>query len=63
VRENITFGLPFNAERYNMVVKACCLEHDMTSFARGDSELIGERGINLSGGYVGFQTCIIGSYM
>ncbi|RYE84210.1 MAG: ATP-binding cassette domain-containing protein [Methanosarcinales archaeon] len=52
VRDNITFGLDFDEARYNAVVAACCLQRDLATFANGDQEVIGERGINLSGGYV-----------
>ncbi|KAK2956863.1 Multidrug resistance-associated protein [Blattamonas nauphoetae] len=50
IRGNITFGLPFDEERYRRVVKACALEHDFADLAAGDETAIGERGVNLSGG-------------
>jgi len=50
IRENILFGEEFDQERYDAVVKACALEEDLDSFAFGDSTMIGEKGINLSGG-------------
>ncbi|KAI3325495.1 P-loop containing nucleoside triphosphate hydrolase protein [Xylariaceae sp. AK1471] len=50
LRDNITFGRPFDAAFYNKVIEACCLLPDLQSFAAGDSTEIGEKGINLSGG-------------
>ena len=50
IRENILFGEEFDKERYDAIVKACALEEDLDSFACGDSTMIGEKGINLSGG-------------
>ncbi|KAJ3231382.1 hypothetical protein HDU78_007733, partial [Chytriomyces hyalinus] len=50
VRENITFGEPFDLARYNKVVKACALEKDLAVLESGDLTEIGEKGINLSGG-------------
>lgn len=50
VRENILFGLPYEEERYNRVVQACQLTHDLDMLEDGDMTEIGERGINLSGG-------------
>ncbi|CDR36994.1 CYFA0S01e06238g1_1 [Cyberlindnera fabianii] len=50
VRENITFGLPYEEERYERVIDACALRDDLKLFAGGDLTEIGERGITLSGG-------------
>ncbi|XP_078483628.1 ATP-binding cassette sub-family C member 12 [Ciona intestinalis] len=50
VRENILFGMPWKEEKFNRVIKSCCLEQDIESFPRGYETEIGERGINLSGG-------------
>ncbi|KAG8235221.1 hypothetical protein J437_LFUL015913 [Ladona fulva] len=50
VRQNILFGQPYDRARYNKVVKACALSHDFQQFPHGDSTLVGERGISLSGG-------------
>ena len=50
VRENILFGKPLNREKYDQVVRACCLEPDLKQFEGGDLTEIGEKGINLSGG-------------
>ena len=50
VRDNILFGVAFDEERYNRVLDACCLRHDLGVLENGDMTEIGERGINLSGG-------------
>jgi ATP-binding cassette subfamily C (CFTR/MRP) protein 4 len=50
VRENVTFGLTFDEERYARVLHACCLEEDIAGFESGDMTVVGERGVNLSGG-------------
>ena len=50
VRDNILFGLPYDKERYEQVIDACSLRHDISILEDGDQTEIGERGINLSGG-------------
>ncbi|XP_069754521.1 ATP-binding cassette sub-family C member 8 isoform X2 [Narcine bancroftii] len=50
VEENITFGNPFNKQRYRAVIDACSLQPDIDILPQGDQTQIGERGINLSGG-------------
>lgn len=50
VRDNITFGKPYDATRYNKVISACCLEDDIKLLPARDLTEIGERGITLSGG-------------
>ncbi|MFN9899749.1 MAG: ATP-binding cassette domain-containing protein, partial [bacterium] len=49
-RENILLGRPFDPLRYRQVLWACALEQDLRSLPLRDLSLIGERGINLSGG-------------
>ncbi|KAL1463596.1 hypothetical protein WDU94_015336 [Cyamophila willieti] len=50
LRDNIQFGKPHVARRYNKVVEACALSPDFEMLPSGDSTEIGEKGINLSGG-------------
>jgi ABC-type multidrug transport system fused ATPase/permease subunit len=50
VRDNITFYRPFDAERYTRVVEACELRNDLLNLQAGDMTVIGERGVNVSGG-------------
>lgn len=50
VRDNITFGLPFDAKRYDEAVRVSSLTKDLAILPGGDMTEIGEKGINLSGG-------------
>ena len=50
VRDNITFGAPFDARRYARVLHGCALLDDLAALADGDATLVGERGLTLSGG-------------
>ncbi|EFC38918.1 predicted protein [Naegleria gruberi] len=52
IRENILFGEEFDKERYQQVLHACNLEPDLQQISKeiGDMTMIGESGINLSGG-------------
>ncbi|KAF9285261.1 hypothetical protein BGZ68_004019 [Mortierella alpina] len=50
IRDNILFDTPLDEDRYWRVVKACSLERDLEGFKYQDQTLIGERGVNLSGG-------------
>ncbi|PQM39356.1 ABC transporter C family member 14-like [Prunus yedoensis var. nudiflora] len=48
--ESILFGLPMDRDRYQEVIRVCCLEKDLEMMKFGDQTEIGECGINLSGG-------------
>ncbi|CAG9839259.1 unnamed protein product [Diabrotica balteata] len=50
VKSNILFGKPLLKDRYQEVVKVCCLEQDFIQLPYGDKTLVGERGTSLSGG-------------
>ncbi|CAK1548558.1 unnamed protein product [Leptosia nina] len=50
VRENIIFGLPYDKSKYNEVCRVCCLLPDFKQFPYADLTLVGERGVQLSGG-------------
>lgn len=50
LRDNITFGLEYDQEKYDTIVAASGLLPDIAMLPAGDSTEIGERGINLSGG-------------
>ncbi|KAK9720652.1 ABC transporter [Popillia japonica] len=50
VKGNILFGQEFDRRLYNKVVKVCALEKDFKQFPYGDTTLVGERGVSLSGG-------------
>ncbi|CAF3345421.1 unnamed protein product [Rotaria sp. Silwood2] len=51
IRANILLNKPMNEERYKQVIKACCLDIDLQNFGEvGDLLMIGDKGVNLSGG-------------
>ncbi|KAF0689985.1 Aste57867_18629 [Aphanomyces stellatus] len=50
LRDNILFGLPYDAARYTRAVQVSCLAADIQMLPSGDRTEIGEKGINLSGG-------------
>ncbi|KAG0699189.1 ABC protein [Suillus ampliporus] len=50
LRDNITFGRPFEEDRYWRVLETACLLPDLQLLPDGDLTEIGEKGINLSGG-------------
>ena len=50
VRDNILFGLPHDADRYQQAVTAAALLPDFAMMTAGDATEIGEQGLNLSGG-------------
>ncbi|XP_053594500.1 probable multidrug resistance-associated protein lethal(2)03659 [Microplitis demolitor] len=50
VRQNILFGRPWDAGKYDKVVKVCQLKRDFSLFPYGDKTIVGERGVSLSGG-------------
>ncbi|TPX59470.1 hypothetical protein CcCBS67573_g09088 [Chytriomyces confervae] len=50
VRDNVTFGLPFDAQKFRKVIDVCAMESDLKIFQNGELTLIGERGVTLSGG-------------
>ncbi len=51
VRDNITFGLPFDEERYQAVVSGACLQFDFANWPEGDRTMVSELGgSNISGG-------------
>ena len=50
LKENITFGKPWNKNLYKKVIDGCSLKPDLEVLPAGDATEIGEKGINLSGG-------------
>lgn len=51
VRANILLGKKMDEKRYKRIVQSCCLDTDLRSFGKaGDLTMIGDRGVNLSGG-------------
>ena len=62
LRNNITiFGKhgdgEFDAKRYERAIRACALEPDLQALPGGDSTIIGEKGITLSGGQKARVAC------
>lgn len=50
VRENILFGLDYDEENYRGTVEACGLDVDFGQFQNGDMTIVGDRGVQCSGG-------------
>ncbi|CAD8149098.1 unnamed protein product [Paramecium pentaurelia] len=50
LRDNILFGLPYDEKKYNDAIKYSCLEQDIKILDKGETTMIGEKGVNLSGG-------------
>ncbi len=50
VKDNIVFGLPYDEKKYKECLQYSCLEPDLKVLTNGDSTMIGEKGVNLSGG-------------
>jgi len=49
-KNNVTFGLPMDKDRYREVISACALDKDLDILTDRDETEIGASGINLSGG-------------
>ncbi|XP_076958110.1 ABC transporter C family member 8-like [Bidens hawaiensis] len=50
IRDNILYGKPMDAIRYENAIKSCALDKDINDFYHGDLTEIGQRGLNMSGG-------------
>ena len=50
IRENVTMGLEFEQEWYDEVIDACGLRMDLKIFRDGDKTIVGDRGVQCSGG-------------
>ncbi|UJR38401.1 hypothetical protein I4U23_031070 [Adineta vaga] len=51
IRANILLGKSFDEQRYKTVIQACCLDTDFITFGEiGDLTVVGEKGLNVSGG-------------
>lgn len=50
IRSNILMGRPLDQKYYNEVVRACGLLQDFNQFIQGDLTIVGDRGVQCSGG-------------
>ncbi|KAJ3720533.1 multidrug resistance-associated ABC transporter [Lentinula raphanica] len=50
LKENVLFGMNEDDKKFQEVMRACNLEHDLELLPHGEYTEIGEKGINLSGG-------------
>jgi len=50
VQDNITFGHPYDEEKFREILRVCALEADLQILTGGQFCMIGEKGITLSGG-------------
>ncbi|KAL3796991.1 hypothetical protein ACHAW5_002761 [Stephanodiscus triporus] len=50
VRENILLGFNYDSETYSTVIRACGLHVDLEQLRDGDDTIVGDRGVQLSGG-------------
>ncbi|QRW14685.1 ABC transporter transmembrane region [Ceratobasidium sp. AG-Ba] len=50
IRDNITFGQPYDEQKYQDIVQRVCLQPDFDMLPHGDLTEVGEKGISLSGG-------------
>ncbi|RUS69501.1 hypothetical protein EGW08_022736 [Elysia chlorotica] len=50
LRQNILFGQHWDQHRYDKIIRICALSRDLSILPKGDATLIGDRGVNLSGG-------------
>ena len=50
VKDNILFGNEYDESKFEQAISICMLENDIEKFDQGVDTLIGEEGLNLSGG-------------
>ena len=50
VKENILFGQPWDELKFQKTIQASQLSKDLEIFGKGADTVIGERGVNISGG-------------
>ena len=50
IKDLITFGCPYDEEKFQKIIQATELTKDLEELNNGAETEIGERGINLSGG-------------
>ena len=50
VEENITFGVEYNHSQFTKAIEVACLYKDLANLPSQQKTVIGERGVNVSGG-------------
>ena len=50
IKENILMGKEIDPQYYDQVIKACGLTQDFAQFVHGDKTMVGDRGVQCSGG-------------
>lgn len=50
IRQNILFGTPFNANKYQKVIQLCALSSDLENLPKHDDTVVIDKGLNLSKG-------------
>ena len=50
IKDNITMGKAFEKTKFDEVIRVCALEDDMKIFPKREETLLGDRGVNISGG-------------
>jgi ATP-binding cassette subfamily C (CFTR/MRP) protein 4 len=67
IRKNILMGKPYDFEFYRSVCDACGLAQDFGQFMSGDETIVGDRGVQISGGqrarYVSFEYYSINNFL
>ncbi|KAI8820291.1 P-loop containing nucleoside triphosphate hydrolase protein [Fimicolochytrium jonesii] len=62
VKDNITFGLPYDERKLQNVIRATAMQRDVDSFEDGIHSAIAEKGSNLSGGQKSRLACARAMY-
>ena len=52
VRENVLLGCEYDSIKYASVIRSCGLDVDLAQLRDGDDAIVGDRGVQLSGGQV-----------
>ena len=50
LKETILFGREYDEQRYRDSIKFSCMTEDLAMLAKGDQTMLGDKGVNLSGG-------------